>query len=363
MRQYKFASALLMTMILVGCGGSASDVPAKPKFTAQVSFGDSLSDVGSYKVGAVAALGGGQFTINVAGTPTNWTQMTAGKLGLPAPCAAQTGLNDGSSTPSGTNVAVVNDTACTGYGQGGSRVTSPVGINNRLLGTGGAALTVPIVTQISNHLATLTASLNRFRGDEIVFVMAGANDVLIQATQVGGGLPAASAVAAVETAASELATQVKTQLIDKGAKYVAVINVPDIGSTPHVTLIADPATKAATKGLLDTLVSKFNARLKAELPDSANVLNVDAFTASKDEVANPGKYNLANVADTACDLTKPSPNPLGSSLVCNTNNLATGVTPSNMGGYLFSDTVHPTPYGHLLFATYVLQAMTNKGWY
>ena len=101
--------------------------------------------------------------------------------------------------------------------------------------------------------------------------------------------------------------------------------------------------------------------MKASLPDSANVLNVDAFSASKDEVANPLKYNLTNVADTACNLAAPVPNPFASSLGCNAGNLNAGVTASSH--YLFADKVHPTPYGHLLFATYMLQAMTNKSWY
>ena len=53
MQQFKIVSAILVTTILAGCGGGGgSDLPAKPRFTSQVSFGDSLSDVGSYKVGA-----------------------------------------------------------------------------------------------------------------------------------------------------------------------------------------------------------------------------------------------------------------------------------------------------------------------
>ena len=362
MRHIKFGSVVLMAMILAGCGGGGSDIPAKPKFTSQVSFGDSLSDVGSYKVGLVAGLSGGQFTINAAaGTPTNWTEMTAVKLGLAAPCAAKTGLDNGSGaapgTPAGTVIPVVNNTACTGYAQGGARVTNSVGIGNKALGGGGFALTVPVVTQIQNHL---TANSGSFNGNEIVFVMAGANDVFMQAAQVSGGLSPASGVAAVQTAASELATAVKTQIIANGAKYVAVVNVPDIASTPQVTSIADPATKAVTAGLMDTLVKAFNAQLKADLPDSTNVLNVDAYAASKDEVQNPGKYLLTDVTNTACNLTAPSLNPLASSLVCNANNLNTGV--SSTDHYLFADKVHPTPYGHSLFALYVLQAMTNKGW-
>jgi len=368
MHLIKFLSALLMTVILVACGGSGRDVPGKPVFTSQVSFGDSLSDVGSYNVGLVSALGGGQFTINAASsvkatTPTNWTEFTSLSLGFGMPCAAQTGLDNGSGaapgTPSGTVVPVTDNSAtCSGYAQGGSRVTSPVGIGNKNIPATptGFALTVPVVTQIQNFLTAHTGS---FGGDEIVYVMAGANDVLFQAGSVGASYPPASAVAAVTTAASELAAAVNTQILAKGANYVTVVNVPDIAGTPRVTSIVDPVVRAQTAGLIDTLVTAFNATLKAALPVSAKLLNVDAYTASKDEVANPAKYNLTNVTGTACDLTS-SANPLDSSLVCNASNLNPSVTATS---HLFADTVHPTPYGHLLFATYVLQSMTNKGWY
>ncbi len=367
MRQFKFASALLMIMILVGCGGGGSDVPAKPKFTALVSFGDSLSDVGTYNVGLVNAIGGGQFTINAASsvkasTPTNWTEYTALSLNLAMPCAAETGLDNGSGappgTPAGTVIPVTDYPLCNGYAQGGSRVSAQPGIGNKLLGGGGFALTVPVVTQIQHFL---TAHNGSFSGEDIVTVMAGANDVFYQAGLVSASaLTATSAVAAVQTAAAELAADVNTQIVAKGAKYVVVANIPDIASAPYVTSISDPTVRAQTGGLLDTLVTAFNAQLKASLPDSVNVLNIDAYSASKDEVANPAKYNLTNVTATACNLTSPY-NPLGSSLGCNDNSLSGPL--ATVDQYLFADTVHPTPYGHLLFATYVLQAMTNKGWY
>ena len=366
MRQFKFGWAVLMVVILAGCGSGNSDVSAKPAFASQVSFGDSLSDVGSYDVGTVLALGGGQFTINavsaVPATPTNWTQLTAAKFGLAAPCAAMTGL-DGDAAQGFYVMPPISHAGCSGYAQGGARVTNPVGVGNKL--TGGAAatlgmLTFPVVTQIQNFL---TDNGGSFKGNEIVFVMAGANDVFMQAGLIGAAaITPASGVAAVQTAASELAAAVKTQIIAKGAQHVTVVNVPDIASTPQVTSIVDPTTRAQTGGLLNTLVTAFNAQLKADLPDSANVLNVDAYSASKDEVVNAAKYNLLNVTGTACNLTQPSPtNPLASSLVCNASNLNAGVTASDH--YLFADLVHPTPYGHSLFALYVLQAMTNKGWY
>ncbi len=164
-------------------------------------------------------------------------------------------------------------------------------------------------------------------------------------------------------AANELAVAVKTQLIDQGAKYVVVINVPDISSTPQVTSIANATARAQTKNLFDVLVSAFNSQLSTklniDLPNSPNVLLVDAFSLTKDQVANPGQYGFTNVTGTACNLTMPAPNPLGSSLVCNAANLNAGATST----YMFADTVHPTPYANSLFATHVLQLMAGKGWY
>lgn len=334
---------MLVSITLAGCGGGGSDLPAKPRFTSQVSFGDSLSDAGSYKVGPVAAAGGGQFTINPASaTPTNWTELTAASLGFSA-CAASTG---------GYGVPISNHVGCFEYGQGGARVTDPAGVGNtgQTSGVFTGAMTIPVVSQIANHLAAVSG--NKFSGSELVLVMAGANDVFYHAGLVGASLETpASAVAAVQTAASELAADVNTQIIANGAKYVVVANIPDIGKTPYAATLS-----VSGLGLVNTLVAAFNTQLKTALPDSANVLNIDAFTASGDEVSNPTKYNLSNVTTPVCNIAAL---PGNSSLFCSSATLIAGANPY----YLYADAVHPTPYGHALFATYVLQAMVNKGWY
>src|SRR3954454_10761866 len=102
MRKTNFALALLTAAALAACGGNGSkggDQTLKTKFCSQVTFGDSLSDVGTYAVGTVAQMGGGKFTINGNNTSKeatltgkNWTELMAAQFGLPAPCAAQTGL-------------------------------------------------------------------------------------------------------------------------------------------------------------------------------------------------------------------------------------------------------------------------------
>jgi outer membrane lipase/esterase len=432
MRQFKFGSALLITLILVGCGGGGSDVPAKPKFTSQVSFGDSLSDVGTYNVGFVTAAGGGQFSINGPNANgkaangnniINWTEVTARNLGLPAPCAAVTGLIDTAGSGA-LSVPVVPHPECNGYAQGGALVTNPYGIHNTYYGTyaaasglGGAELTYPVVKQINNYLA---ANGNSFSGNELVSVVVGGNEVRLQLTLLLGGAQAAgtaavtaaitvqvpleiaagrctlaqaktvcvtsaqvtlgaaalqtigtnagnayvatngplavAAMAAPTGPAADLVNDVNTLILAKGAKYVVVASIPDFADIPALA-----AYSAAQKGLVDAMVTTFNSTLKAGLAGlsgSANVIYLDTYTSIKDEITNPAKYGLTNATTQACD---PAKTPQNRALLCNASTLISGQTADTH--YLFSDDTHPTPYGHLLFATYVLQAMTNKGWY
>lgn len=217
MRHTKLAIAAMALAVLAGCGGSspeAGDQTVRVKFSSQVSFGDSLSDVGTYNVGTVAALKGGKFTINGDNTainPTltgrNWTELVAAQLGLPAPCAAMTGLEGNAAQ--GFSVARVNHAGCYGYAQGGARVTNPVGPGNAATGSALGALTVPVVTQVANHLAI---SGGKFKGDEIVFVMAGGNDVLFQLSKLSADATAAGTAAGIKAGGEAYIASLVSQL-------------------------------------------------------------------------------------------------------------------------------------------------------
>lgn len=207
MRQTNFALALLTAAALAACGGTGSeggDQTHKVAFTQQVSFGDSLSDVGTYKVGGIAAAGGGAFTINgdntsanSAYTGLNWTEVLAAELNLPKPCAAQTGLQgvDNADPALDFNVPVVNYANCYNYAQGGSRVTDPIGSHHRTNDPQVGQLTVPLVTQIANHL---TKTGGKFSGNELVTVMSGGNDVLMQLAGLRAGSTAAGQAAGAQ---------------------------------------------------------------------------------------------------------------------------------------------------------------------
>lgn len=212
MRHTKLALAMLTAAVLAACGGtspSGGDQTQKLTFTQQVSFGDSLSDVGTYAVGAVKQAGGGKFTINGDGTAKNpeltgkiWVEFLAAELKLPAPCAAQTGLIGNAAQ--GFSVPIVQNLTCFNYAQGGSRVTNPVGPGNPATGSPIGETTVPLVTQVANHLAR---SGNKFSGTELVTVLSGGNDVLMQLSTLSAQATAAGNTAGAQTFATSLTMQ------------------------------------------------------------------------------------------------------------------------------------------------------------
>ena len=210
MRQTKLALALLTAAVLAACGGTSpagGDQTQKLTFTQQVSFGDSLSDVGTYAVGAVRQAGGGKFTINGDGTNKSpelngkiWVEFLAAELRLPAPCAAQTGLVGDASR--GFSVPITNNLNCFNYAQGGSRVTNPVGPGNPATGSPIGEMTVPLVTQVANHLSRTG---NKFSGTELVTVLSGGNDVLMALSTLSNEATAAGAKAFAASLTMQLA--------------------------------------------------------------------------------------------------------------------------------------------------------------
>lgn len=413
-------TALAAAAFLAGCGGSnPGDQSSNVAFTRMVNFGDSLSDVGTYKTTTIGEQGGGLYSINgdfsKAGLPyTNWTQYLAATLQLSQPCPAEVGLTPFALGPLNSLAQTpASNAACFSYAQGGSRVTNPYGPGNVFYAsppfsspTGFLGqLTVPLVTQVANFKAT-----NTFSATDLVTVLAGGNDLFINrgvnvdgtVLQVlgleGAGLlsveagnaqiaaVADAAVAAMTQAGTDLAALIKDQIIAGGATHVVVVNLPDVSLTP------DNANWVATGGglyveplhphLTLDMTTAFNTALQAGLfgtsaTDSlTTVAWVDAFTQSDMQTTQPATYGLTNLTTPACDLTKTGVTVptfgfivLPSSLFCNKNTLITPPTdtvtdadPSGVMNYLYADGVHPTPFGYRLLAEYSALQMVVKGW-
>ena len=380
-----WGTALGLAAFLAACGGgdatpAGSIAPAgapttKGSFSAVVSFGDSLSDVGTYTPatsmtgnGAPPFLGG-KFTNNSA-TSSIWVENLAASLGV-AITPAEMGFA-GQSAPC---PFVVN---CTAYGQGGSRVTDPNGI-----GRSTGALTVPMKTQIANHLARFSS----FKATDLITVFGGANDVFTQfggfvaaATQIqtdaaAGKLNAEQANLALfaaqskaqgemKKAALELAGYVRDQILAKGGKYVVVITLPDIADTPFGNSLP-----ASVRPSLTDLSLVFNLWLRDGLGQQP-VQIIDAFAMFKDLYANPGKYGLTNNTVPACDATKikaitGGTVQDGSSLFCNStagapyNGLRAG---ADVNTWQFADGVHPTTRVHKIFSDAIAAQLKSFGW-
>ena len=382
--------SLLTSVLLAACGGGDPTIPGsgspagapstKGTFSAVVSFGDSLSDVGAYSPAtSLAGNGsapyfGGKFTTNGAGG-TVWVENLATTLGVVV-TPAEVGFA-GSSVKCPAAAAGLGST-CTGYGQGGSRVTDPNGIGHA---TG--ALTVPVVTQIDNHLARFTS----FTASDLIFVYAGSNDVFtqfgafttsaaqIQADAAAGKLNPDQANAALfvaQTAAQEqmklaaqtLAGYVRDKILAKGAKYVAVMTLSDIADTPFGSSLP-----ASVKPVLTDLSRIFNLWLRDSLTNQPVQL-IDTYALFKEAYANPAKYGIVNNTVPACDASKI--NTItggqvtdGSSLFCNStvgapyNGLRTG---ADVATWQFADSVHPTTGGHKIISDAFAAQLKSFGW-
>ncbi|WP_454741779.1 SGNH/GDSL hydrolase family protein [Cupriavidus necator] len=326
--------------LFAACGGSDNDskpVENPPLKFQVVSFGDSLSDVGTYA--PVAQLvGGGRFTTNPGQV---WTQDVANFFGGTL-SAAQTG---------GYGAPVQNHADGLGYAQGGARVTDPNGINFKSNGLG--ALTVPITTQLQNHLA----AHGNFNDGQLVLVQGGGSDILIHADAVVGGREtSADADQAVTLAAQQLAAIVG-KILQAGAKHVVVSNVGNIGVSPR------GVSDASLGSLLTGLTSSFNSALTNALQAAGiqnQVINIDQFAFINDVLAHfKEKGFLVSNTGTGCNLQLLSKEIEVSSLFCSPK---TYTVPDADQTYMFADEIHPTTHLHSLFATLVEQAVpaTNK---
>ncbi|MDP3835476.1 MAG: SGNH/GDSL hydrolase family protein [Hydrogenophaga sp.] len=358
-------AAAAAALILVACGGG--DDPAF-SYDKVVVFGDSLSDVGTYKVGTVLAAGGGRWIVNGVPGSEIWVERVAAGLGLVKPCAAETGLLPNVAGVVGA--AVATQPGCFNYAQGSARITNPLGPNSVALqavpdaNNGGAPtqtlglMAKPMQTQMAAHLSAVGGT---YTGKELVTVLAGANDVFMELAFLGTGLGAANPAGAVANMAAHgtaLGGLIKTQVLAKGAKRVLVLNVPYVSGTPYARSldVAQPGTSA----LIDQMVTAFNAALAASLTNVAGLRLADFYTESLTQFNNPGNFGVSNRDDVACGpnaLSNPPGSP-GTALVCNGTNVIAG----NVSRYQYADNVHPTPYGHQLIAEYAQRQLVAAGW-
>lgn len=269
-----------------------------------VVFGDSLSDAGTF---------GARFTTNPG---TVWSQDVSSALGF-RPGEAQIFNGAGYTLNPGGNI----------WAQGGARV-------NAVPGNG-----IPFAQPVSTQLDTYLATGGGVSGSTLYAFWGGANDVFYQATS---GLPSPLIQANVATAAQDLATQM-ARLQAAGARYMVVMNLPNLGQTP-LGRFSGPAGSAALTGLAQL----YNGTLDAAL-DAAGVqaLRLDTYRLLDEVLANPAAYGFA-VGNAGVACTTPV------ALSCTP---ATLTTPTAASTYVFADDIHPTAAAHQVIADYVMSVL------
>jgi outer membrane lipase/esterase len=284
--------------MLAGAIALAVSAPATAQFTGVYFFGDSYTDMGSFK--PVLPPGTGMFTTNPGPV---WAQPFAQHFGFSASPANQGG----------------ND-----YAYGGARVSllpgyPPAPPTNAA---------VPIATQIQQF--TAKGPLDR---GAVYSVWGGANDFFTQYSDFQSGKITSDQVQAnLALAATQLAQQIGV-LHAGGAQYILVWNYPDVSKLPAYA--GNPAI-----GQISSVVSLFyNTFYTALNASGVPTIRVNTGGLVNEIVASPAKYGFTNVTSPACGAT--------SSLVCTSANL---VAPNAASTYFFADGVHPTTGGHAVLA-------------
>lgn len=389
------SAALLASLLVAGCGGgSSADTTPKLAISSVKVFGDSIQDSGTF---------GYKFTVQSADNLI-YVERIAANYG-------QTLCNFYTFT--GTTFAANTAKAgCSNFAIGGGRVTY----------TGaGASPANPL--NIGVQMATY-ASLGSYAATDLVIIDGGGNDAadlvgayltipkdsaasyagllgtLLTPTQIGTALAGGAATtgqigATYMTAlADKFYASIKASVLDKGATHVVVMNMPDVSLTPRFQMVLDGVAAATTAGakakgasdadaaaagakarsdsqaLFQGWMTAYNTEIAAKLGGNDSVIVVDFFKAFQDQVNTPAQFGLSNVKTPACPITgvDGSGLPTYTFPACTATSLSAAPPAGVTGGadwwktYAFSDSFHPTPYGHQLTQQLIAKALATKGW-
>ncbi len=395
MRDFRWKlAAIAAAVIVAACGGGGAEPPSSKVGIKSVKvMGDSLSDSGVFQ--GIPGFGRVFSVQDSSSEPaTIWTERTAAILGTSALCSFY--------KFTGTTFIANPVAGCTSYAIGGGRINNPAS-------SGGAASPQSIVTQLQQAGAVA----GTYAATDLLLIDGGGNDAAdlvgaylkassdggaaysallasvlppatVATTLAGGAAGAAQAGGLYMTAlADTFYAAIKANALDRGAKQVAVLNMPGITNTPRFQMVLDSiaaaygggtagaTARAQSEGLFKSWVVAFNTELSARFAGDSRVTVIDFYSNFNDQVANPAQYGLTNVKTPACPITGVGSDGLPSYTfqTCTASALS-GMTPpaGATGGadwwktYAFSDGFHPTPYGYQLLGQLVSKSLADAGW-
>jgi phospholipase/lecithinase/hemolysin len=203
------------------------------------------------------------------------------------------------------------------------------------------------------------------------------------ATTLGSGATGAATAGGLymQALADTFYGAIKTNALDKGAKQVAVLNMPGVTNTPRFQMVLDSiaaasgggtagaTARAQAEGLFKSWVETFNAQLAAKFAGDTRVTVVDFYTEFNNQISTPAQFALTNVKTPACPITGVGSDglPTYTFATCSASALSAappaGTTDPNWWkSYAFSDGFHPTPYGHQLMSQLLSRSLAKAGW-
>ena len=296
--------------------GFAVNVQAQ-KFNSIVVFGDSLSDTGN--IAQLYGLPAGtSFTTN---PDPVWAEIVARTFG-----ASIT-----NSLAGGTN-----------YAWGGACVNPSGPCEN------------PVPTteqQINQHISGGNADQ-----DTLYMIWGGVND--ISAVAKDNSSDPQGALDGVPEAAEAYVDQIRG-LQQAGARYIVVLNLPDVGGTINAKRAG--AVNPAVPAALSKLTRAYNETLDTGLSSLEHgIIPVNTFALMDEILKDPKEYGFSNADDIACT---PGSNPERSnggleSLVCGPTEYGYLSPPDTDKNYLFADGSHPSGSVHAAIASTVISTFT-----
>ena len=387
MKTWKYALGALGTaLVLAGCGGGSGTATTNASGVTSVKVvGDSLSDSGVFG-----------FKFAMQGTTAEpmlvWTERIAATYGLPALCPRYI------ATSATTVAANPSATACTSYGVGGGRINFPTAptsgfsipqqLKDLAADKAYASGDLLLVDGGGNDAADLVGAYLKVPTDGGA-AYAGLLTTVLSAGTVGTQLAAGASGAAnvgglyMAAVADKLFDAVKTSALDKGAKRVAMLNMPAIHLTPRFQATLDlvalssgggtagATARAQTDAVIQSWLEAFNKQLAVRAAGNSSVVVIDFYTNFKDQIANPSQYGLTNVKTPACPVQSIDSSGLAvyNAATCTSTLLSAQTPPAGATGgaswwktYAFSDGFHPTIYGYQLLAQLVTKNLATAGW-
>lgn len=376
-RAARAAVAMAVVALLAACGGGGSDTTPAATVTSVRVMGDSLADSGTFglkfTVQGTAPTGAGSTPIWPERVATTYSQTLCPHY-----------------VSAGTSFSV--NATCTNYAVGGGRInnftapTSPVSITRQIQDAGTAAYTgneLVLIDGGGNDAADLIGAYLRVPRDGGAAYRAMLSSLLDAATVNAAFAAGASGLAQagglyMQALGTQFAATIKTHAVDKGARRVAVVNMPGVTLTPRFRVVlasiatASGAPAAAqAEAVFDGWIQAFNARLAGNVAGDNRIVIADLYTYFKDQAANPAQYQLTNVTTPACPVTGVGDDglPTYTFATCTAAALSASVPPAGATGgaawwqsYGFADGFHPTPYGHQLIGQLVSRSLAQAGW-